>query len=182
MFEKLGITVVDADAISHELTASGGAAIAAIRQALGPEAIDGNGALDRERVRSMAFTDSQARARLESILHPMIAQRAKATLAGAPGPYVVYAVPLWLEKYGPGKMDPGFAPKAIVALDCDDETRIARVASRSGLSRAQIQAIMAAQVSRQDRRNAADVVLDNNGNLESLAQQVLALHQSLIAP
>lgn len=182
MFEKLGIAVIDADVISHELTASGGAAIGAIAQALGPQVIDQQGALDRARVRDLAFADPQLRKTLESILHPLIAEKAKQALTQAPGPYVVYAVPLWLEKYGPGKADPGIKPEAIVVVDCNEETRIARIASRSGLSRSQILAIMAAQVSRNDRLGAADVVLDNNGGLESLHQQIMDLHQALIAP
>lgn len=182
MFERLGITVVDADAISHELTSPKGAAIAKIAKTLGPQTIDRHGALDRTRVRELAFANPEIRQTLEAILHPMIAEKAQAALSAAPGPYAVYAVPLWVEKYGSGKANSGIAPEAIVVLDCEDETRIARVASRSGLSRQQILAIMGAQASRQERLAAADAVLDNNAGLESLARQVARLHQSLITP
>lgn len=182
MFEALGITVIDADAISHELTSPNGDAIAPIAQALGPQAIGQDGALDRARVRELAFANPKIRELLESILHPMIAERARKALSAAPGPYAVYAVPLWVEKYGPGRASPGISPQSVVVLDCEDETRITRIASRSGLSRQQILAIMAAQAPRQERLAAADMVLDNNESLESLAKQVARLHQSLITP
>jgi dephospho-CoA kinase len=183
MFEQHGITVVDADAISRALTASGGEAIPAIRAALGPDAIDADGSMRRAYIRQAAFSDPQVRQRLEAILHPMIAARALQALMQSSSPYAVYAVPLWLEKYGPGKgASPGIKPEAIVVVDCDDETRVARVAQRSQMSRQEILAIMASQASRDERLAAADAVLDNSTSLESLAQQVHALHQGLIAP
>lgn len=193
IFEQLGITVVDADAISHALTGKGGAAISAIRQALGDEAIDAQGAMERAYIRKAAFSNPQTRKTLESILHPMIAAHASQALLQASGPYAVYAAPLWMEIHQPkgacaedSASQPGpslgMKPDAIVAVDCDDETRIERVAKRSGLPREQILAIMASQVSRKDRLAAADVVLDNSQSLEQLAQQVQALHQRLIRP
>lgn len=187
-FEALGVTVVDADAISHELTARDGAAIEPIRNALGEAAIDRDGALHRAKIREMVFADPTVRHTLESILHPMIANRARQRLRQASGPYVVYAVPLWVEKYGHRhpqqgpRPDPGIEPEAIVVVDCDDKTRMERVAQRSGLSVAQIMAIMATQASRQERLAAADIVLENTAGLESLAHQVASLHQRLIRP
>ena len=123
----------------------------------------------------------------------MIGQRARETLRRAPGAYAIYAVPLWIEKHGSPnarhdtnqpatEVHPGLRPEALVVVDCDDETRIARVAQRSGLTRPDILAIMANQVSREQRLAAADAVLDNSGSLDALRQQVLHLHQRLIRP
>lgn len=181
LFAQLGIAVVDADVISHDLTASGGEAIPAIRDALGTQAIDANGALNRSAVRDMAFQDQTYRSRLESILHPMIQDRAVQQLGAAPGPYALYVVPLWLEKYRPGSgQQSAIKPAGIIALDCTEKEQIERVMQRSHLPKEQVLAIMASQISRTERLRAADHVLKNNGPIERLADEVRALHTRLI--
>lgn len=177
----MGITIVDADAISHELTAPGGAAIPEIRETLGEQAIDAKGALNREAVRELAFKDPAYRDRLESILHPMIQDGALRQLQSAPGPYAVYVVPLWLEKYGPRSgRQPAITPAGVIALDCSESVQIERVMQRSHLPKEQVLAIMASQVGRTERLRGADHVLENNGSIEQLAAQVRALHTRLI--
>lgn len=191
LLAQKGVTVVDADQISHGLTAPGGTAIAGIRQALGPEAISADGGLDRAVVREKVFADPSLRKALEDILHPMIQARAIEQLKASPGAYAVYVVPLWVEKYGqtahkdqalaPGPQDPlGLKPAALVVVDCDEATQIRRVMERNGLTEQDVRSIMAAQASRQDRLRAADFVLDNNGPLDLVSAQVDALHKRLI--
>lgn len=181
LFKKLGITVVDADTISHELTTPNGAAIGAIRQTLGDEAINSSGGLNRDHVRQLAFQDPVYRNQLESILHPMIQSRALSLLRAAPGPYALYVVPLWLEKYGPKSTQPGkIRPAGVIALDCSEAAQIERVMQRSHLPKEQVLAIMASQISRPKRLAAADHVLENDGPIELLADRVRALHARLI--
>lgn len=182
LFTKLGITVVDADTISHELTAPDGAAISAIRQTLGDAAINSSGGLNRDHVRQLAFQDSAYRNQLESILHPMIQSRALTLLRAAPGPYALYVVPLWLEKFGPeSSAKPGkIKPIGVIALDCSEAAQIERVMQRSHLPKEQVLAIMASQISRTKRLAAADHVLENDGPIELLADRVQALHARLI--
>lgn len=98
LFEQLGATVVDTDAIAHALTAPGGAAIVPIRAAFGDEVIDARGALDRAAMRRKVFADASAKARLEGILHPMIRAEADRRSAAARSAYVVLVVPLLVEK------------------------------------------------------------------------------------
>lgn len=181
-FEALGVQVVDADAISHELTAAGGAAMGAISEAFGNEVLTEAGSLDRTAMREAIFRDPDKRARLEAILHPLVRDQAKLALAAAPGPYAVYMVPLWLEKYGPNARPTqaaGIKPQAIIVIDCSEETQIRRVRARSGLSQNEVQAIMSTQVPRAERRACGDYVIDNEGPEKLLKEKIAAIHRSL---
>ncbi len=166
-----GAAVIDADAISHQTTAPGGAAITAIRQAFGPGLITAEGALDRERMRALAFGDATARLRLEQIIHPLVGQETQrqadaATRAGAR--CIVYDIPLLVEsKRWRSQLD------RVLVVDCHPETQIARVMQRSQLSRPEVERIMAQQASRLQRLQAADHVICNDGlDLAGLAALV----------
>lgn len=172
LFEQLGAAVVDTDAIAHELTAPGGAAIAPIRAAFGDEVIDARGALDRAAMRRKVFADAQAKARLEAIIHPMIRAEADRRCAAAAAPYVVLVVPLLVESGGYRSR-----VQRIAVVDCPEEVQVVRVMSRSGLSAEEARAIMAAQVGRDQRLAAADDIIDNGGDLSALRPQVEALHR-----
>lgn len=182
-FEALGVCVVDADALSHELTTAGGGAMQAIREGFGQAVINPDGSLNRAAMREVVFRDSGKRAQLEAILHPLIQEKAKAALAAAPGPYAVYVVPLWQEKYGrkgSQSRSSAITPVAVIAIDCAEETQIQRVMARSGLSQMQVQAIMSTQVGRKERQALADYVIDNEGSQEQLKENVAALHSTLV--
>ncbi len=172
LFEALGAAVVDTDVIAHELTAPGGAAIESIRNAFGDEVIDARGALDRAAMRRKVFADASAKARLEAILHPMIRAEADRRSAAARAPYVVLVVPLLVESGGYRSR-----VRRVAVVDCPEEVQVARVMSRSGLSAEEARAIMAAQVSREQRLAVADDVIDNGGDLAALRPQVEALHR-----
>ena len=178
MLQELGAAVIDADAIAHELTAPGGEAIAPIREAFGEQAIDAGGALDRARMRELAFADARQRARLEAILHPLIGARLQQLAETLPGPYVVLVVPLLVESLARwrGRVE------RIVVVDCPAEQQIRRVMQRSGLSREQVQRILDAQATREQRLAAADWVIDNSADLARLREQALRLHRSLLPP
>jgi len=178
-FVDLGAALVDTDLIAHQLTAPQGAAIDAIRTLFGDAFISDDGGLDRPRMRRLVFEDPAQRKRLESVLHPQIravseAQIAAAHLAGAP--YVLLAIPLLIESGEPRKR-----VARILVVDCPQSLQIDRVMQRSGLSRAQVLAILQAQAKRAQRLEAADDVIDNAGGIEALAAQVLALHQRYLA-
>jgi dephospho-CoA kinase len=172
LFEQLGAAVVDTDAIAHELTAPGGAAIDPIRTAFGDDVIDARGALDRAAMRRKVFSDAQAKARLEAILHPMIRAEADRRSADARAPYVVLVVPLLVES---GSYRSRVQRVAVV--DCPEEIQVARVMSRSGLSAEEARAIMTTQVGREARLAVADDVIDNGGELAALRPQIEALHR-----
>lgn len=176
LFGARGAGVVDTDALAHELTAPGGAAVEPIRGALGPRAIGADGALDRAAVRRLVFSDPAARGKLEAILHPMIRERGDALLAQAANPYVVLVVPLLVES----GVDRRRVQRVLV-VDSPEAEQVARVVSRSGLAPDEVRAIMAAQASRAERLSQADDIIDNSGPLERLEPQVDRLHASYLA-
>ncbi len=178
MFRKLGVCVIDADDISRELTKSGGAAIEAIRSALGEASIAADGSMNRTAVRTMAFSDARVRARLEAVLHPMIQNLADSRLREAPGAYAIYVVPLWWEKRA--HASPERHAWTVINVDCDEETQVRRVMSRSGLKRDEVLAIMSTQATRQQRRDLSDHTIVNDGPIGQTEAQVLRLHQRLI--
>jgi len=176
LFAGLGATIVDTDAIAHSLTAPHGAAMPAILAEFGPDFATLDGALDRARMRNLVFTDAGARGRLEAILHPRIRDATAAAAAIATGPYVIYAVPLLIES-GTWRE----RVSRVLAVDCSEDTQVARVMQRSSLSADQVRAIMATQVTRAQRLAAADDVIDNDDGLEALLPQVTRLHERYLA-
>ena len=173
-----GAALVDTDRIAHELTAPGGDAIAPIRAEFGDGVVAADGRMDRAAMRTLAFADPGARRRLEAILHPMIRARTQAGIdaaIAAGAPYVIVAVPLlvesgdWRERYD-----------RVLVVDCPPEVQIERVIARSALSRTQVEAIVAAQASRERRLAAADDVVDNGGAPEALPAQADRLHEAYL--
>jgi dephospho-CoA kinase len=176
IFRELGAAVIDTDDIAHELTAADGVALAAIRREFGADYIAADGKLDRPRMRQLAFSDPAARKRLEAILHPLIRNESKARIAAAREPYVIVVVPLLLET---GAYS-GLIQRVLV-VDCDEAHQLERTTRRSGLSDAEVRAIMAAQLPRGERLAAADDVLHNDADLEALRRQAEALHANYLA-
>jgi len=176
LFAERGATIVDTDVIAHALTAPQGAAMPAIVAEFGPDFAQPDGALDRARMRTLVFADATARARLEAILHPRIRAATAAAGQAATGAYVIYVVPLLIES---GNWRERVT--RVLAIDCSEDTQIARVMQRSGLSADEVRAIMATQVTRTERLAAADDIIDNEAGLEALRGQVEALHQRYLA-
>jgi dephospho-CoA kinase len=171
LFAGLGAAVVDTDAIAHELTRPGGAAIESIRAAFGARMITAEGALDRAAMRARVFADAQAKARLEAILHPLIRAESGERCLRARAPYVVLVVPLMIES---GTYRDRI--RRLLVVDCSEATQVARTMKRSGLSAEQVGAIMRTQATRAQRLAAADDVIANDGPIEHLGPQVERLH------
>jgi dephospho-CoA kinase len=176
IFAELGAEVVDTDAIAHELTAPGGAAIAPIREAFGDPFIAATGALDRGKMREAAFADPAVRKRLEAILHPLIRRVTEERTRAASGPYVIQVIPLLVES-GQSPNSARSRMQRVLVVDCPEETQVARTIGRSGLTEDQVRAIMTAQASRSARLAAANDVIDNSQDLAGLRGQVAILHR-----
>lgn len=177
LFAECGVTVIDSDTLSHQLTQPGGAAIAAIRAAFGDDYINASGALDRARMRQLVFSDPAAKLRLESILHPLIrSQMLEQATTSESSPYQMLVIPLLFETPSYQKL-----VQLSLVVDCAESIQLARAMQRSGLDEATVRAIMAAQISRADRLQRADEVIHNDSNLDSLREQVKQLHQRYLA-
>lgn len=176
MLAALGGTLLDADQMARTVTGPGGAAMAAIAQAFGAELVDAAGALDRDRMRALVFAQPAARRQLEAIVHPLVAQLTEAHAQSALETgqrLLVFDIPLLVET---GQRLPEM--HAVLVVDCREATQIERVRARNALPRTAIEAILAAQATRQARRAAADAVLYNDDlSLQELQTQVAALAQ-----
>jgi dephospho-CoA kinase len=171
LFAECGASIIDADAISRQSTASGGSAITAIERAFGAVMLASDGSLDRDAMRALIFSQPEAKAQLESIIHPLVGQTIAAQqLAAVQAGHrlVVLDIPLLVESsHWRPKLD------AVVVVDCAVETQIQRVMQRSQWTRAQVEQVIAAQASRQQRLAAADAVICNDGiDLATLKLQV----------
>jgi dephospho-CoA kinase len=171
MLTRLGATVLDADAMSRQASAAGGAAISAIAQTFGTAFIAGDGSLNRDAMRKLIFTDPATKAKLEAIIHPIVGQQMglleRQAIASACH-LLVFDIPLLVES-------PRWRPRLdlVMVVDCEMETQIQRVMQRSGWSREQVQQVVTAQASRVLRLSAADVVICNEGiDIHTLELQV----------
>jgi len=169
-FAALGADVADADEAARAVSARGSPGFAAVVAAFGPEVVGTDGELDRGWLRRRVFADADARARLESILHPLIHAFLDQALAAWRGPYGLLSVPLLLERGGLLKR-----VARVLVVDCPEDEQVRRVAGRSGLTPAEIRAVMATQLPRAARLARADDVIDNSGAMADIAPQVARL-------
>ncbi|WGY68886.1 dephospho-CoA kinase [Burkholderia cepacia] len=177
LFGAHGAALVDTDLIAHRITAPGGLAMPAIEQAFGRGFVAADGSLDRAKMRTLIFSDDDARRRLEAITHPLIRAETDREAREAQGPYVMFVVPLLVES-GNWKT----RSDRVLVVDCPVETQIARVMRRNGFTREQVEAIIARQATREARLAAADDVIVNDAvTPDALAAQVDALHQRYVA-
>ena len=171
MLVDCGAELVDTDAIARSLTLAGGLAMPALAAEFGPAVLTPEGALDRARMRALAFNDAGVKLRLEAILHPLIGQQALRQAESVTARVVVFDVPLltesshWRQRVA-----------RLLVVDCSTETQVARVAQRPGWSEDAARAVVAQQASRAARRAIADAVIHNDRlSLAALRGEVQAL-------
>ncbi len=166
-----GAVLVDTDAIARSLTLPGGAALPALAATFGADIIAADGALDRDRMRRIAFDDPRARLRLEAVLHPLIGAEAARQAAMADDAPIVFDVPLLVEsRHWRSRVE------RVLVVDCSERAQVERVVERSGWSEDAVRRVISQQASRAQRRAVADAVIFNEGlTLEALQAEVLAL-------
>ena len=168
--KQLGYAVVDADAISHALTAPGGKALPLVRKAFGDAVFDGD-ALNRRALGSMVFADEGTRARLNAILHPMIISSIREELQAldAPGRLVFGDVPLLFECAMESMFD------QIWVVSVSEDIQLERLMTRDGLSRQEALDRIRSQMPLEEKRQRADAVIDSSGSIEQTRKQIDAL-------
>jgi dephospho-CoA kinase len=164
-----GAIIIDADVLAREVVEPGTPGLAAIIERFGPQVLT-DGRLDRAHLAEIVFADPAARRDLERIVHPVVrARAAELERAAGSAAVVVHVIPLLVETGQQGDFD------LVVAVDVDHETQLRRLMARDGFSRAEAESRIAAQAAREDRRIAADLVLDNSGSMAELQGQIDAL-------
>jgi len=176
LFTELGVPIVDADIISHELTARGQVTLKEIAQAFGQDILNDDGDLNRTALRKKVFANSEARKSLEDILHPAIFNKAlEALKKNASAPYQILAIPLLFESDRYLEI----ISRSLV-IDSPIEMQITRASKRDGLLEADIQKIIDVQMSRTKRNSLADDLILNDGSIEELRQKIKQLHEKYI--
>jgi dephospho-CoA kinase len=173
----LGAVVIDADAIAHEVVATGTPGLAALVEAFGREVLRPDGSLDREGLGRRVFADPDELATLNAIVHPLVGERMRERADAAPGDaVVVYDVPLLVENSLASAYD------EVVVVDAPVEVAVDRLVRLRGMTEADARARVAAQATREQRRAVATRVIDNGATLAELDAQVEALWAELAGP
>jgi dephospho-CoA kinase len=174
-FEKLGITVVDADVVARQVVMPGTPCLQAIAEHFGNQLLTEGGELNRKALRQRVFSNPEEKEWLNKLLHPAIRQELISQLEQADSPYVILSAPLLLEN-GLEKYC-----QRVLVVDVPESLQISRTIQRDNSPKSEVEAIMKAQLSRDERLKRANDVLNNDGSLEQLEQQVLQLHQRYLA-
>jgi dephospho-CoA kinase len=169
-FAALGVPILDSDRIAREVVEPGQPPLDRLVERFGPSILTPDGRLDRPALRNIVFSDPKARADLEALTHPAIGAAMEARSATAGGPYQILVIPLLVEKNLSAHVD------RVLVVDCDEALQISRIHGRDGSTREQAEAILRAQAPRAARLKAADDVIRNDADVDSVQKQVAALH------
>lgn len=176
MFNQLGVPVIDADVIAHQLVEPGTEALTEITAAFGETILTSEGTLDRAKLAGIVFNKPDMKQQLETIIHPRVREQIKAYKdAHKNEPYIIVVIPLLLES---GQRD---LVDRVLVVNAAETVRIQRVQSRDGRREEQIRSIMRNQADDAQRRAAADDNIDNSGSLDDLMISVRKLHQQYIS-
>jgi dephospho-CoA kinase len=174
LFAALGVPIVDTDVLSREVVAPGSPLLRQITDHFGVQVQSGDGTLNRQELRRLIFADPEQRKWLETLLHPAIRELTDARCEAATGPYVIVAIPLLVETAGAARFD------RVLVVDCDPDLQLARLIARDGTGRDEALRTLAAQATREQRLAVADDVINNDGDLASLRDQVGKLHRQYV--
>lgn len=169
-FASKGITIVDADIAARVVVEPGQPVLAAIAERHGKDVLLKDGSLNRRNLRNIIFKDDAERIWLEKLLHPLIREEIILELNQATSNFVVFVSPLMIETSQQELVD------RLLVVDVSVETQIARCTQRDNMSREQAETIIGKQSSREDKLAVADDVVDNEGSLEALHQQLEELY------
>ena len=174
IFHSLEIPTIDADQIARELTVPGTDQYNLIVDYFGHSMLTNNGQINRARLGEIVFADVHKREHLESILHPVIRQNMHVLSESYDTPYAILEIPLLIETGQWSEMD------SVIVITCSNWIRIQRLIENRNMTRSQIDNILNAQLSDEERRIHADHVLINHSTEKQLRHQILQVHQQLI--
>ncbi|KFZ36185.1 dephospho-CoA kinase [Shewanella mangrovi] len=174
LFAELGVVIVDADIIAREVVAKGSNGLQQIVNHFGDTILTADGALDRAKLREHIFQHPNERTWLNALLHPLIRQRMVAQCQQARSPYALMVVPLLFENHLERLVN------HTLVIDIAEETQIRRTIERDQVSKAQVRSIMSSQIGREQRLKGADDVVSNEGDVDALRSQILALHKKYL--
>lgn len=170
LFAEKGITVIDTDQLSRDVTLPGKPALDQIIKEFGPAILQKDNTLNRSVLRKLIFTNEEKRKWLEKLLHPLIREEIKRLVQHSTSPYCIVVIPLLFETEKNPLID------RVLVVDAPFEEQIKRTQTRDNISRDEVTAIMSTQVTRAQRLSQAHDVIHNDGSLEHLIHEVKRLH------
>jgi len=173
-FEKLGITVIDADEIAQKASLKNSKAYKEIVEYFGASILDNSQNIDRRKLRNIVFNNDEQKKKLEQILHPAIREDISFAISNSKSPYTIIMVPLIYETNSKDNYN------RILVIDCDEDIQISRAVSRDGASEEDIKKIINSQATKKERLSIADDVINNNSSIEKLSEKVLHLHKNYL--
>jgi len=177
-FNKLGITIVDADLASRKVVAPGQPALSALKKHFGNDILidsDNGKILNREKLRSIIFTHPEEREWVNNLLHPLIRQQMDEEVTQATSSYVIKVVPLLVETRQKNKVD------RVLIIDVSKDIQRSRVEARDNSSIEEINSILKSQATREERLKVANDVIVNNSSLDDLEIAVKKMHNKYMA-
>mgnify|MGYP000551330465 CR=1 FL=1 len=174
LFESLGILVIDADQVAREVVEPGEPALDKIASRFGQDALLETGSLDRRYLREVVFAEPKQRNWLEQLLHPIIRDRIMLKLEQSSSRYTILASPLLLET------DQHLLVNHVIVVDATEAQQIERTIERDQSNTEQVKAIIAAQMSREERLSKANDIIDNSGTEADLMPLVEKLHKAFL--
>ena len=173
-FEKLGITVIDADEIAQKASLKNSKAYKEIVEYFGATILDNSQNIDRRKLRNIVFNNDEQKKKLEQILHPAIREDISFAISNSKSPYTIIMVPLIYETNSKDNYN------RILVIDCDEDIQISRAVARDGASEEDIKKIINSQATKKERLSIADDVISNNSSIEKLSEKVLHLHKNYL--
>lgn len=171
IFSELGVPVIDADIIAHRIVGPGMPALQSITDIFGQQIIQGDGCLNRKKLRKRIFANIADRKKLENILHPLIYQDITHEIKSINAVYCIISIPLLLET------EPADIIDRILLIDLPEELQLSRAAMRDDMDKGDIELVVRAQISRYQRCTSATDIISNEADIEYLRRQILALHE-----
>jgi len=171
IFTELGVPVIDADIIAHDLVKPGMPALEEIIKVFGKEVTLNDGTLDRKTIRDKVFANSNERKKLEDILHPAVYREIAVQVETINSKYCIISIPLLLETDASKTVD------RVLVIDAPRELQLERALNRDKTNKSDIDAIIDSQISRKDRLSAADDIVYNTGDIDNLRKRVRDLHE-----
>ena len=173
-FEKLGITVIDADEIAQKASLKNSKAYKEIVEYFGASILDNSQNIDRRKLRNIVFNNDEQKKKLEQILHPAIREDISFAISNSKSPYTIIMVPLIYETNSKDNYN------RILVIDCDEDIQISRAVTRDGASEEDIKKIINSQATKKERLSIADDDISNNSSIEKLSEKVLHLHKNYL--
>ena len=174
LFKDIGVDLIDADDLARDSLSINSEGYKLFIEEFGDKYLDENKNINRELIRKLIFNDSDAKSKLESIIHPIVRSGIETFIKNKKSDYCIIVVPLIFETNSSKIYD------RVLVIDCDVDVQISRTSKRDNQTKSDIENIINKQATREERISIADDVIVNNGSLDLLRNEVLKIHKKYL--